>query len=192
MADELQKPRVPLAGRLGEILSQDRTDRARFREEQSADGLILVVVAAESESLPFLNEFLPGLAHERGLGYTHTILDELDEIPRQKLARAQLVLFDLPGQSERTRDVVRQVRAARKRLLFTAHSQNDVPRNYTHIPCAVYNPNEPAQTYFLRKVAEGLAGPQPVKSNRAGATGRKRGRPPQKSTSKSPQRFNQI
>lgn len=178
MAEELQKPRVPLAGRLGEILSQDRTDRARFREAQAADGVILVVVTADSESLPFLNEVLPALAHERGLGYAHTILDELDEIPRQKLARAQLVLFDLPGQAERTRDVVRQVRAARKRLIFTAHSQNDVPRNYTHIPCAVYDPNEPAQTYFLRKVAEGLAGPQAVRSNRtAAATGRKRGRP---------------
>lgn len=178
----MQKPRVPLAGRLGEILSQDRTNRARFREEQAADGLILAVVTANSESLPFLNEFLPALAHERGLGYAHTILDELDEIPRQKLARAQLVLFDLPGQSERTRDVVRQVRAARKRLIFTAHSQNDVPRNYTHIPCAVYNPSEPAQTYFLRKVAEGLAGPQQAKSSRSGSTPRKRGRPPQKSS----------
>lgn len=169
---------MPLAGRLGEILSQDRTNRARFREERAADGVILVVVTAESESLPFLNEVLPALAHERGLGYAHTILDELDEIPRQKLARAQLVLFDLPGQAERTRDVVRQVRAARKRLIFTAHSQNDVPRNYTHIPCAVYNPNEPAQPYFLRKVAEGLVGPQAVKSTRtSAAAGRKRGRP---------------
>jgi hypothetical protein len=177
----MQKPRVPLAGRLGEILSQDRHDRARFREERAAEGLILAIVTAESDSLPFLNECLPGLAHERGLGYAHTILDELDEIPRQKLARAQLVLFDLPGQAERTRDVIRQVRAARKRLIFTAHSQNDVPRNYTHIPCAVYNPNEPPQNYFLRKVAEGLTGPQPAKPNR-GATGRKRGRPSQKSS----------
>lgn len=180
MDEESKRARVWLAGRLREILSQDKGDRTRFREEQAADGLILAVVAADSASLPFLNEYLPELAHERGLGYAHTILDELDEIPRQKLARAQLVLFDLPGQAERTREVVSQVRRAKKRLIFTAHSQNDVPRNYTHIPCAVYNPDEPAQNFFLRKVAEGLAGAQPVSQGRTGQAGRKRGRPPQK------------
>lgn len=180
MAEEVRKERPRLAGRLGEILSQDRTDRARFREQQAAEGVILAVVAADSASLPFLNEHLPALAHERGLGYLHTILDELDEIPRQKLARAQLILFDLPGQVERTRDVVRQVRAARKRLIFTAHSQNDVPRNYTHIPCAVYNPNEPAQVYFLRKVAEGLAGPAQARPRTGAAAAKKRGRPTNK------------
>jgi hypothetical protein len=177
VAEEQRQPRPGLAGRLGQIISQDRRDRAQYREVQAADGLILAIVAGGSTSLPFLNEHLPVLAHERGLSYAHAILDELDEIPRQKLARAELVIFDLTDQVERTREVVRQVRAARKRLIFTAHGVNEVPRNYTHIPCAVYNPAEPVTQFFLRKVAEGLhVATEPAKRKR-GASGGRRGRP---------------
>jgi hypothetical protein len=145
--------RLPLADRTEAILRGDRHALRRGPHPGQEPGILLALLPDDEAVITLMDAYLKEIADLAGLDYLRPETADLAQLPRPTLSRTFLVLADLTGRDEHVVTQVYHALSLGRRVLLSAQSEEDIPRELgARVPAVLYSPQRGRYDDLLREV----------------------------------------